>query len=47
MITYQTQETSDAAFAHLEGLETLRKRVATSRGLTSKPMTPHPPSSKH
>ncbi|MCF5372012.1 hypothetical protein [Pseudomonas syringae] len=47
MISYVTQATTDEAFKHLLGLEELRARVATSRGLTMQPMTPHPGPATH
>lgn len=47
MLTYITAETSDKAFSHLLGLESLRAEVAKSRNLTPAPMKPHPPRSHH
>lgn len=47
MLTYLTQESSGEAFGHLQGLEALRQRVAKSRNLTPRPMTPHPGRTTH
>lgn len=38
MITYQTEETSDEAYGHLVGLESLRAKVAQARGVTYTPV---------
>jgi hypothetical protein len=40
MVAYLTPETTDQAFDHLVGLESLRGAVADSRGLSRRPPTP-------
>lgn len=40
MIAYLTPETTDQAFEHLVGLESLRSAVADSRGLSRRPQAP-------
>lgn len=47
MVAYITQDTSGEAFAHLQGLEGLRARVAISRNQTPAPMKVHPARSLH
>jgi hypothetical protein len=47
MLTYLTEETSAEAFTQLLGLEALRGRLAKSRSVTQRPMTPHPSPTSH
>jgi hypothetical protein len=47
MLAYLTPESSQRAFEHLTGLEGLRAELATRRGLTVRPLTPHPNPVKH